>query len=364
MSQTPVICFLTGTMNAYAGAERMTAVVANALAARGYVVHIVSLFDPTTCFALHPDVELRALFDTRPSFKRHYLTAIRRIREDARRHGIDIMIEVDPMLTLFTLPALARTGVRRIGWEHCHFGEDLGKPLRRVARRLAARTASAIVVLTAADQAHWRTAIRHAFDVRAIANPLPFDLPAEPAAGNTRKVLAVGRLVPAKGFDVLLRAWKTVAVAAPGWQLEIVGEGAERQALQTLIEELGIGDTVSMPGARRDVETAYRGASVFCLSSRYEGFGLVLLEAMAHGLPVVATACDTGPRSLLQDGVNARVVPVDSADALAAGLLDVMDSPPLRHRLTEGGRQTARAHTVDQIVGQWESLLRDVAARA
>ena len=363
MNRAPVISFLTGTMNAFAGAERMTAVIANALAARGYVVHIASLFDSTSCFALHPAVIHHALFDSRPSFKRHYLTTVQRIRRHVMRHGIDIVVEVDPMLTLFTLPALAGTRVRRIAWEHCHFGEDLGKPARRIARRLAARTAAAIVVLTAADQALWRAAIRHAFDVRVIANPLPFDLPREPAPRDTRTVLAVGRLVPAKGFDVLLRAWQKVATSAPGWRLEIVGEGAERTALQALIEELGIGNTASMPGARRDVEAAYLSASIFCLSSRYEGFGLVLLEAMAHGLPVVATACDTGPKSLLEDGVNARVVPVGSTDALAAALLDVMASQALQRQLAEGGRQTAQGHAVDRIVGQWESLLRDVTGQ-
>jgi len=356
----PVVCFLTGTMNAFAGAERMTAVLANALAERGYTVHIGSLFDAKSCFALDEGVAHASLFATRPSFKRQYLTTIRRIRRYVAMHKIDILIEVDPMLTWFTLPALAGTGVRRIAWEHCHFNEDLGKPARRVARRLAARSASAVVVLTPADRDVWASALRHRFDLRVIANPLPFPWPDEPAARTSRTVLAVGRLVPAKGFDVLLEAWPAVMAHAPEWRLKIVGEGPERRALEAKVATLGIGAGVSLPGTRADIEAAYRDASIFCLSSRYEGFGLVLLEAMACGLPVVSTACEAGPRSLLRDGVNAVTVDVDSPEALAQGLLKLIGNVALQQALAAAGRSTALDYAVDRIVDQWETLFSDV----
>lgn len=356
----PTICLLTGTMNAFAGAERMTAVLANALAERGYCVHILSLFDVHSCFALNKDVTHQALFEARPSFKRHYLTIVRGIRRHAVKHGIDVLIEVDPMLTWFTLPALAGTMVRRIAWEHCHFNEDLGKPARRIARRIAARSAAAIVVLTSTDGELWARAITHHFDLRVIPNPLPFSLPADPALRTSRTVLAVGRLVPAKGFDVLLEAWRIVTVRAPGWQLQIVGEGPERHALEAQVTAMGIDTGISLPGARQDVETMYRNASIFCLSSRYEGFGLVLIEAMAYGLPVVSTACETGPKSLLRDGVNAVTVAVDSPDALAHGLLKVIGDVNLQQALATAGRSTAQDYALARIVDQWEALFCDI----
>lgn len=359
MTARPVICFLTGTLNALAGAERVTACIANALAARGYRVHILSLWDPTSVFALHPALTHHALFEARPSFKLHYLTTAWRIRRYVARHNIDVLVEVDPMLTLFTLPALVGMRTRRIAWEHCHFGEDLGKPARRLARRLAARTAAGIVVLTQADRWHWQAAIRHRFDIRVIANPLPFELPDAPAPRQTRTVLAVGRLVDAKGFDILLHAWKLVSEHVHDWRLEIVGEGPEREALTTLSAQLGIAATVSMPGARTDIESAYWQASLFCLSSRYEGFGLVMLEAMAHGLPVVATACESGPKALLEDGTNAVMVPPGDPQALAQGLLRVIGNDTLQRKLVDAGRATAAAHAVGQIASQWESLFAE-----
>jgi len=114
-------------------------------------------------------------------------------------------------------------------------------------------------------------------------------------------------------------------------------------------------------GARADIESAYRSASIFCLSSRYEGFGVVLLEAMAYGLPVVSTHCEAGPKSLLEDGINALTTEVDSSDALAEALLRLMKCPTLQDALAEGGRRTANLHAVERIVGEWETLLHEVS---
>ena len=368
MTRRPVICFLTGTLNALAGAERVTACIANALAARGYEVHVLSLYDEASAFPLDPAIRHSALFPARPSFKRHYAATVRGIRRHMVRHGIDVLVEVDPMLTLFTLPALLGTRTRRVAWEHCHFDEDLGKPARRVARRLAARTAAAVVVLTEADRRRWQAALRHRFRIAAIANPLPFALPdlatATPALDAKRTVLAVGRLVDAKGFDILLRAWESVIRQTPDWRLEIVGEGPERPALEQMIARAQMAASVALPGARTDIEAAYRDAGVFCLSSRYEGFGLVLLEAMAFGLPVVASACEAGPRALLVDGVNAITVPPEDPAALARGLLRAIGDAALRARLAEGGRRTASAHTTERIVAQWEALFAEITSIA
>ncbi|WP_454722532.1 MULTISPECIES: glycosyltransferase family 4 protein [Cupriavidus] len=353
----PTICFLTGTLNAFAGAERMTAVIASALAERGYPVRILSLWDERSCFALHPAVTHHALFAQRPSFKRVYLSTVLGIRRFVKEHGVDVLIEVDTMLTLFTLPATLGLNVRRIAWEHCHFDEDLGKPARRIARRLAARFDDAVVVLTERDRRRWMEALTPRARIEVIPNPLPFPFPEVPASRESKTVLAVGRLVHAKGFDVLLHAWALVAPGHPDWRLEIVGEGEERTALESLARELDIAGSVGMPGARPDVESCYRDAAIFCLSSRYEGFGLVLLEAMAFGLPVVSTNCETGPKELLRSEGDALVVPVDDNRALASALSCLIASHDGDNRLGQAARQKAWTYSPTRIVRRWEPLL-------
>ncbi|KJK25737.1 glycosyl transferase [Burkholderiaceae bacterium 16] len=364
MNRATAIGFLTGTLNALAGAERMTAVIANALAAQGYSVCIISLWDERSAFPLHPSVTHVALHAQRPSFKRAYLSTIGGIRRCVKQYAIGTLIEVDTMLTLFTLPATLGLGVRRVAWEHCHFDEDLGRPSRRLARRLAARFSNHIVVLTERDRARWIDALRPRCPVLCIPNPLPFALPAQAAGRTGTTVLAVGRLVAAKGFDTLLRAWSEVACQVADWQLVIVGEGEERASLEALQKQLGLGDRASLPGAVTDITAAYEKASIFCLSSRYEGFGLVLIEAMAFGLPVVSTDCETGPRELLEPDHDALVVPVDDARSLSHALLHLIHHQSDAARLAAAARAKARQFSQDSIVAQWQELLNRHPAQA
>ncbi|RDK12118.1 glycosyltransferase family 4 protein [Cupriavidus lacunae] len=351
------ICFLTGTLNAMAGAERMTATVANALAELGHTVTILSLFDAGSCFALHPSIHHEALFAQRPSFKRAYLATVAGIRRHCLVRNIDVLVQVDTMLALFVLPATIGLGMQHIAWEHCHFDQDLGKAARRGARRLAARWCDQVVVLTERDRQRWIEALRPRSEVVCIPNPLPFPMPAIPAPRLGKQVLAMGRLVAAKGFDVLLRAWQRVSTQVPEWELVIHGEGEERDALTALVDQLGLGGRVRLPGIAHDATLAYAQASAFCLSSRYEGFGLVLIEAMAFGLPIVSTDCETGPRELLTPGQDALVVPTDDADALANALLRVIRQPEEASRLGAEARQKAKAFALDQVGRRWDALV-------
>ncbi|SPK71388.1 Glycosyltransferase RfaG [Cupriavidus taiwanensis] len=352
------ICFLTGTLNAMAGAERMTATIANALAGLGHHVTVLSLWDTTSRFPLHPEVRHEAVFAQRPSFKRAYVTTVAGIRRHCIAHRTEVLVQVDTMLELFVLPATLGLGLHHIAWEHCHFDEDLGKPARRLARRLAARSCRQVVVLTERDRHRWLEALRPRSEVVCLPNPLPFPMPAAPAPRARKTVLAMGRLVPAKGFDVLLRAWQAVAAAAPDWHLVVHGEGDERPRLMALIRELGLQGSASLPGVCHDPLQTYGQSSVFCLSSRYEGFGLVLIEAMAFGLPIVSTDCETGPRELLAPGEDALMVATDDPGALASALLTVIRQPELAARLGASGRHKAGAFALESIARQWDALVR------
>lgn len=357
----PTVCFLTGTLNAFAGAERMTAVIANGLAERGYRVLILSLYDRTSVFPLHANVVHHALFEARPSFKREYLATVMGIRRFVRTHEVDVLVEVDTMLTLFTVPATLGTRVRRVAWEHCHFDEDLGRPARRGARWLAAHTNAAIVVLTERDRQRWLTLRMGTSRVRVIGNALPFAMPAEPAPRDQHILLAVGRLTHAKGFDTLLRAWAQAHASLPTWHLRIVGDGEARDALgdqlRTLSKTTALAASVTFAGTTADVGEEYSQAAAFCLSSRYEGFGLVLIEAMAYGLPIVATNCETGPKALLEDEANAVVVPVDDDAALGRALVRVCTDAALQGRLATHGRAFARHFELPRILTHWTNLL-------
>jgi glycosyltransferase involved in cell wall biosynthesis len=137
-------------------------------------------------------------------------------------------------------------------------------------------------------------------------------------------VLGVGRLEVEKGFDVLIRAFARVRQQRPA-RLMILGEGNQRPKLEALSRELGVDEDVCLPGYQWNPYAYMTAAQVFVLASRYEGFGLVLIEALALGLPIVSTDCESGPREILQDGRYGALVPVGSVESLASAILSTLD---------------------------------------
>ena len=171
-------------------------------------------------------------------------------------------------------------------------------------------------------------------------------------------VMALGRLVPQKGFDVLLEAYAATRAQLGEHHLVLVGEGPERARLEALAHRLGIADAVHFPGFIDNPQPLLARAALFVLPSRYEGMGgLVLLEAMSHGVPIIATDCVSGRRQLLEEGRIGRLVPPEDVDALATALAEhVADPEPLTARAVMGPRR-ARDFSPDRWTAELHQLL-------
>jgi glycosyltransferase involved in cell wall biosynthesis len=192
------------------------------------------------------------------------------------------------------------------------------------------------------------------------AAPPPADATAA-ADGDGPVLVACGRLVHQKGYPVLLRALARVRERVPA-RLRILGEGPLRQELGELAASLGIGDAVSWEGFQPDPARYMAAADVFVLSSEYEGFGNVIVEAMAAGAPVVATDCPYGPGEILEGGRHGVLVPPDDPAAFADALLRVLGDPALRARLRDAGRARARAFAPAAVAAGYARLFADVLA--
>jgi glycosyltransferase involved in cell wall biosynthesis len=178
---------------------------------------------------------------------------------------------------------------------------------------------------------------------------------------GSRTVLAAGRFVYQKGYDMLIEAFAKVHVTHPDWRLRICGRGELKAQLEQAVSDHGLEDVVELPGPSENLPEEMEQASIYALSSRFEGFPLVLLEAMGKGMGVVAFDCPTGPRDIVSDRENGILVPPKDPDAFATGLLALIEDEELRRRCGAAAAVTARRFTIEAIGPRWEALFRDLA---
>ncbi|USX68514.1 glycosyltransferase family 4 protein [Acinetobacter baumannii] len=257
--------------------------------------------------------------------KKHLIGTILKIRNYAKNNNIDTLIDVDSILSVFSVPALFGLKIKHICWEHFNFKVDLGSSFRRLGRRLAAHYCDYIVTLTERDKGFWQSAIKKRnAEIITIMNPSPYkDIVNIPKKEN-KIILAAGRLTYQKGFDLLLKIWGNIYRDYPDWRLLIVGEGEDRADLENFIQDNEI-KNVQLPGRTQDIDSYYRQASIFCLSSRFEGLGMVLLEAQAYGLPIVSFDCDVGPSEIISDSLNGFLVKNNDTKAFEVKLRKLID---------------------------------------
>jgi glycosyltransferase involved in cell wall biosynthesis len=250
-----------------------------------------------------------------------------------------------------------RFAARTIGCDHNHFSAR--SALWRTLRRWLYPQLGAVVSLTQADAQKFR-ALNPRTRVILNASSLRAD---EPALTDQDLVVAVGRHVAQKGFDLLVAAWAIVAKALPQARLRVLGDGPLRAHNERAAQLLGVGGQIEWLDATAQIEHHYREASVFVLSSRYEGMPLALLEAQALGVPAVAFDCPTGPGEVITERTG-RLVPAGDLAALAAALVELLSSRALRERMAFAAiERSGEMFSPREHRQRWTALVREVAAR-
>jgi glycosyltransferase involved in cell wall biosynthesis len=255
---------------------------------------------------------------------------------------------------------LSPPGLVTVGQEQMHLrSHDIA--LRRAFKRSYPRL-DALVVLTERDRERYEQHLQGRTRVFVIPNTIRSDLAGvAPLEGTT--VLAAGRLTRQKGFDMLVKAYAQIAASQPDWRLQISGNGPWRRRLERLVARHELDEAVRLPGPAEPLAAEMDKAAMFVLPSRFEGFPLVLLEAMAKGLPVVAFDCPTGPGEIIDDHRNGLLVPARDVDGLARGIAELMDDAALRRRLGTAAARTAAQYTIEAVGPLWEQLLEELGER-
>lgn len=355
------------------GAERLTAAATNQWAARGWDVTVVTLAAVPDAYALSPSVRRIQLELSSPGGHpiagvRNWTRRVRAVRRLLRQVQPDIAIGV--MSSAMSLIALAAYGLREIvtiGWEHTHPSRVDPKSVHGRMRHWTYGLLDTVVALTP-EAGDWLAARTRVRSVVVIPNPVLFPLPAlapvvtpgSVLSDEARVLLSVGRFDPVKRFDRLIDAFQLLAGKHPDWRLVILGDGPERPALESQVATLGLHSRVLLPGRAGNVADWYERASVYALSSDFEGLPCTLMEALSYGLPVVSVDCESGPRNIVRDGVDGVLVRPNDPVALAEVLDRVMGDDALRRALAMRAPEVRARFAPEQIADNWEKLFGEV----
>jgi glycosyltransferase involved in cell wall biosynthesis len=353
------------------GAERVVSTLSGYWADHGHDVTLITFWSASTdLYPLNEKVKRIALELGRqsPGVRQHPMTNWRRLwalRRTLRASNPEVVISFLDTINMLTLLASRGLGVPVIASERVHPAYHGIGAVRSRVRRLVYPWAQAVVVPSEGIR-EWLSAFVSPRALHVIPNP------ARPA-GQGRNVLGapfpaphivigLGRLEPQKQFDYLLRAFARCSSRHAEWSLAIIGEGSERKNLEQIAVELGIADRVRWLGVVAQPERVLLEASIFVLSSRYEGFPNALLEAMSSGLAAVSFDCPSGPAEIIRHEIDGLLVPPQDLEGLAAALDRLMADEVLRERLGRRATEVSERFALKSVAGLWEELIRDVVS--
>jgi len=388
------ICFLADSVFTVGGVQRVCAVIAKALAQKGHDITIMTFDEPekkdTTLYGLN-EVDIKYQFVAYPNPSaikekccKAYSYIYRRllpkegIFNDLYAHSsfpserrlylagklaeghYDVIVGVHVFLAarLATMQGQLHKA-KLIGWSHnsydALFGEDTKYYLGPVVAPYYAsrfKMLDHFVVLTHQDAQVYQKL--HGITPTAIYNPLTLK-PGKPSTGDSKKFLAVGRLAKGhKGFDILIDAFNIFAKQNKEWTLDIVGEGPEQPVFEKMIQDYQLQDRVKIHPFTNNIQEYYSAAQVYILSSRWEGFGLVIVEAMAHALPVISSDLPTSKEIM---GDTGHYFTNGNAEELAQEMLKATNYNWSEE--ADKALKTAQRFTIGTIIAEWEKIIND-----
>jgi glycosyltransferase involved in cell wall biosynthesis len=342
------------------GAQRVLVLLADAWAARGHEVELLTLEDKPLFFHPAPGVSVTRLAVSRASSGLfdafgQLQTTVRALQSHWTAHRPEVVVAFTTRVNIKAILAARALNLPVVISERTDPVAARESLAWRVLRRWVYPRARFLVVQHA-EAAAFFAPWGWGDGLQVLANPVPTDPAARRRDRNGTLVVSIGRLDRKKGHDLLLQAF--AKVITPGARLRIVGDGPERSALEVLAADLGLAGRCEFVGESAQPSTHLRDADVFVLPSRVEGFPNALAEALAAGLATVSFDCPSGPRQLVRSGENGLLVAAEDIEALARSLDAVLGDGKLRQKLEAAAPPSVAPWTVDTVADRWLGLLR------
>lgn len=361
------ITFVTATLTS-GGSERVMSIVANKMQERGYEVEIVCLNDQIVFYPINEGIKITHVeveAGTKSLSKKLWW-----FRKYIQKTQPDVVIAF--MVSVYTVTLLALMGVEIPVISSVRNDPAYSNLRKKITRKLLLPRSAHVVVQTQQIKEFFNKNIQKKTTV--IYNPVnekvfqvkdgvEVKVDGLKVKGEERinRIISVGRLYPQKDQKIMIEAFAKVSERFPDWKLVIFGEGPQRRALETMIQDprFKIQDKVSLPGRSENIIDELKKSKIFCLSSIYEGMSNALVEAICVGLPIVTTKV-SGTEELIKDGENGFIVNIGDTDAMAEALTKILEDENLQKQFSENNKAQAIKFETNAIVDQWENLVNSV----
>lgn len=353
------ICFFSGDITRSGGTERVTIQLVNALQKENtYDICILSLTEQQeeTFYSIDPSVKKYKLGNRWIKPGPGYLPLIGKLRRFLKEKQIDIIVDIDIVLDVLSIPAVKKLKTRVTSWEHFTADFELSVFYRRMILKYSITRSDYVVVLTDGDLTEYQNRLGRRTRISRIYNPVAFKPDVNDDNEKKNIILTVGRLVPEKGIEYLKEVSLKVLHQNPQWQWLVLGDGSERPDLERFILDNHLQNRLVLNGNVHNVDEYMRQASIFVMTSKYEGLGLSMLEARSMKVPCVSFDVKMGPREVIHNGEDGYLIPAFDCDEMAEKIELLINEPELRSQMAEKAVSYMDDFRLGSIVKQWNEI--------
>lgn len=337
------ILFIINSLKNKAGSERVACTLANELSKNGFSITLATLKNfKEKAYPISSNV------NTITFEMSNILETYKEINSHIKQNHYDIAIShnmgrLSILLAFCTWPQKTKL----ISLEHVSY--ESNSFLIKLFKKLTYKKYNQIITLTNHDKKNYE---KFHSNIKVIRNPNPFSLNKNENKNFKKNIIAVGRLNHQKGFDILIKSWSRIEKEIPDWKLSIVGDGDLKNKLVNLIRKLDI-KNIEIHPATDNIKQFYENASIYVMTSRYEGLPMVLIEAQSFGIPIVALDCPHGPAEIIKNEENGFLIPQQNIKLLEEKIIELAKNKNILSRLSEKSKINSKKFSKEIIINQW-----------